>query len=499
MSIKKLAGETAIYGISSIVSRLLYFLLTPYYTSLFLPDEYGIVTDLFAYIAFALVFFTYRMELAYFRFGAEQGQERKTFNTGLWSLSGTTIVLGGIFILLAPWMSGISGYGERVWLIYLALGVLVFDTLTEIPKASLRLAGRPVRFAIVQTSNILVNLASNIFFLWFCPWALDGGHAEWMHPFLQAVYFPSFGIGYIFLSNLIGSATAFILLLPEIGKVQWHFDTGLWKKMLRYSLPLLVVGLSYVINETFDRKAMVWLLPGTAEENQTQLGIYGANYKLAMILALFTQAFRYGAEPFFFKQKKEGNARNIYALVAYYFFLFGLLGFLGVSLFIEVFKYFLGDPAYWEGLDVVPVLLLANLFLGMYYNFSVWYKLTDRTRYGAWISVGGAIITIGLNIWWIPEFGFRGAAWATLICYAAMMIATLIVGRRFYPVPYQINKMTGYFLLAIVIFLSYQQGIRPLDWSMGTTLGLNALLILFFIIVVFLFEKKELSKSGIFK
>ncbi|MCB0664080.1 MAG: oligosaccharide flippase family protein, partial [Saprospiraceae bacterium] len=405
MSIKKLAGETAIYGISSIVSRLLYFLLTPYYTSLFLPDEYGIVTDLFAYIAFALVFFTYRMELAYFRFGSDKREEREAFNTGMWSLTGTTIVLGGIFIMLAPWMSGISGYADRVWLIYLALGVLVFDTLSEIPKASLRLSGRPVRFAIVQTSNIMVNLGSNLFFLWFCPWALETGYFEWFNPVINAVYFPEFGIGYIFLSNLIGSAVAFLLLLPEVRKMSWHFDKALWKKMLQYSLPLLVVGLSYVINETFDRKAMVWLLSGTVEENQTQLGIYGANYKLAMILALFTQAFRYGAEPFFFKQKNENNAKDVYAQVAYYFFLFGLLGFLGVSLFIDLFKYFLGDPAYWTGLDVVPILLMANLFLGMYYNFSVWYKLTDRTRYGAWISVGGALITIGLNLWWIPQYG----------------------------------------------------------------------------------------------
>jgi O-antigen/teichoic acid export membrane protein len=494
LSLKKLAGETAIYGISSIVSRLLYFLLTPYYTSLFLPDEYGIVTDLFAYIAFAMVFFTYRMELAYFRFGAEKDQTKEAFNTGMWSLSGTTILIGGIFILLAPWMAGISGYADRVWLIYLALGVLVFDTLSEIPKASLRLSGRPIRFAIVQTSNILINLGSNIFFLWFCPFALGVKELSFLHPLIDAIYFPEFGIGYIFLSNLIGSAVAFLLLLPELKNMKWSFDWNLWKKMLGYSLPLLIVGLSYVINETFDRKAMVWLLPGTSEENQFQLGIYGANYKLAMILSLFTQAFRYGAEPFFFKQKNEGNAKEIYAVVAKYFFIFGLLGFLGVSLYIDLFKYFLGDPIYWVGLDIVPILLLANLFLGMYYNFSVWYKLTDKTNIGAWISVGGAIVTIVLNIWWIPEFGFRGAAWATLICYLLMMVVTVFIGKRHYPVPYEITRMLAFFGLALVLFFLSNYIKNTFELQTWLNLSINTGLILLFFGFV-LFKEKTFFKK----
>jgi O-antigen/teichoic acid export membrane protein len=493
MSIRKLAGETAIYGLSSLVGRLLYFLLTPMYTRIFPTEEYGIVTDLFAYIGFAMVLFTYRMEVAYFRFGADSEADRKrSFDTAQLSIILSTIALGVLFLALSPWMADLSKYPGRSVLVQLAVAILCLDALAEVPFARLRMERRAVKFAAIRLLNISVNLGANLFFLVFCPYALKSQTWQFMHPIIESLYDPAFGIGYIFLSNVLASLTSVLLLLPQMRGLRFSIDWAHWRRMMRYALPLVVVGFSYVINEMFDRKAMIYLLPGSAHENHTQLGIYGANYKLAMLLALFTQAFRYAAEPFFFRVSKKTGSLQVYADVAKYFAIIGVLGFLGVMLYIDLLKYFIG-PQYWSGLGVVPVLLLANLFLGLYTNFSTWYKLTDRTDLGAYISIGGALITIVLNLWWVPVFSYTGAAWATLICYTSMAVACLWIGRKYLPVPYPVGRISLYIVLGLAFFFLSEKW-RPLFSEKWLLLLANTALLGAFAAVTALLEKDDLKK-----
>ena len=497
MSLKKLASETAIYGVSSILGRLIGFVLVPYYTSLFSTAEYGVVTLLFSGIAFAMVVYTYRMELAYFRFGTDKSEDRKkVFNVSLSSIVLTTLGLSLLFFLLAPYYAEFQKIPDKINLVYFALGIIAIDVLNEIPKAKLRLDGRPIRFAVIQLTNIFVMLGLVFFFLKYCPLILESDNLFFLHGFIQKIYDPNFSIGYIFLANIIASGIVFLLLLPEWKNFKLLINKELWSKMMNYSLPMVVVGISYVINELFDRNFMTQLMEGTEEFKKSQLGIYGANYKLAMILALFTQAFRYGAEPFFFKQKDKKEAYQSYADVAKYFFIIGLFGFLFITLYLDIFKQiFLRNEAYWSGIAVVPILLIANLFSGMYYNFSVWYKITDRTKFGAYISVTGAVITILLNIWWIPIFGFMGSAWATLICYGLMMFLAYYFGKKYLPMPYQIGKMFAYLILGIgVYFLSIWLN-QTLGTNQLTYFFLNSFLLIGFMGILWIFERNDLKKA----
>ena len=487
MKIRKLAGQTAIYGISSIVGRALYFLLTPIYTTIFTPGEYGVMTGIFALMGFSLVLFTYRMEMAYFRFGAES--PRVSFDTGFTSLVYTTVILSGLFFLFRESVAVILGFPGKGYLVGMGVGIIAFDALSEIPFARLRLEGRPLQFAFVRLSGIGINLGLNLFFLILLPWMLHNEDFAGMRAIVERFYDPNFGIGYIFLSNLIASIVTFGLLIGRMGGFQLKIDRKMWFEMMTYSLPLVLVGFSFVINEMLDRQLIPLLGSGTLEENRHQLGIYGANYKLAMILSLFTQAFRYGAEPFFFKERHKANARETYALIARYFLIIGLFGFLGIMLFIDIFRYFI-DAAYWSGLHVVPVLLMANLMLGMYYNLTVWYKLSDKTIWGAYISILGAVITIILNVWWIPKYGFTGSSWVTLICYSTMAVISYIFGRKYFPIPYDIGRFFLYTLMAIGI------------WQLGLLIifdnflldGLKRLMLLSgFIGLVGVFEFKQLK------
>ena len=494
MSIKKLAGETAIYGMSSILGRVLNFALMPLYTQIFQREAYGNVVFIYATIAFLMVFFTYRMEMAYFRFGTEKNIERKTtFNTAITSLIVSTIILAVIAGIGVPYYAVFSGLENFQVYLYLGLGIICLDTLCELPYAELRLEGRPLRFAAIRLTSIAVNLGLNLFFLLFCPWALTEPSLLGIHPLLQQVYSPDIGIGYIFIANLVASLVTFLLLVPSFKHYQFLFDRLLWKRMLSYILPLVIVGLAYLINENLDKLLLPGLLSGTMEENKAALGEYGACYKLAILIALFTQAFRYGAEPFFFRNKNEHNARQLYAQVAKYFLIVGLIGFLVVVLYIDIFKLLIRNEAYWNGLKIVPIVLLANVLAGLYYNFSVWYKLIDQTQWGAYISVGGAMITILLNIWWIPLIGYMGSAWATLICYTAMTFACYFFGRKYYPVPYPIEKMIFYLLLAVGLYgLSNWLG-RFHNGGLIFDLSVNTLILMTFIGIVFLLERKSLK------
>lgn len=483
--LKKLVSQTAIYGLSSIVGRLLNYLLVPIYTRVFTATQYGAVTELYSYIGFLMVLYTYGMETAYFRYVKESEHPSETvYSTAFWSLAGSTALLTAVLLLLSPTLSVSLGYANHTnYLVYILL-ILGFDTLTALPFAKLRYDEHPKRFAFVRIANIVVSIGLNLFFLVACP-ILSPKTA-----LVSSWYNPSFGIGYIFISNLTASAITLALLLPELKQLKWNIDTPLLKKMLLYGLPLIVVGLAGSINEMLDRVILKYLLPYDSATNMAQLGIYGACYKLSILMTLFTQAFKMGAEPFFFAQAKEKNAPQTYAYITRYFTIVGLFIFLGVMLFLPIIKHFIGTN-YHQGLAIVPILLLANLCLGIYYNVAIWYKLTNKTALGATISVFGAFVTIVLNLIWIPTMGYIGSAWATLACYAAMMIVSYIWGQQHYKIPYPIVAMAAYLLLALFLWQ------LDVQWLSATTHKipmlnyiLKIMLLVVYLNVVLIVERK---------
>lgn len=444
--IKKLAGETALYGLSSIVGRLLNYLLVPLHTRLFVEQEYGVVSHLYALSGVLIVIFSYRMESAFFRFGTPSADREKAYSTGMWSLLLST---GALLVLLQVFAQPIAqalDYPQHTEYIRWFALILAFDCLCELPFARLRLEQRPIRFVTAKIFNIGLNVALNVFWLVFCPWAAQNGH-DWV----RLVWSPEGGIAYVFLANVFASALTLVLLAPQFRAIRWAFDPGLWKQMVKYAAPLIIVGLAGIMDEMFSRVMMPKLLTGTLEENRAQLGIFAANYKLAMLISLFTQAYRYAAEPFFFRHANDKNALKIQADATKWFTIAAASGMLGILLFLDLVKIFLGSK-FHSGLTVVPVLLMANLFLGLYYNFSVWFRLKDRTMLGAWVSLAGGLLTIGLNLVWIPRYGYVGAAFVTLICYAFMSFATWFAGRKHYPVPYDFGRMSLYVGIALGLY-----------------------------------------------
>ena len=441
--IKKLAGETALYGLSSIIGRFLNVMMMPLYTRALDPAEYGVVTDLYAMSAFLIIVYSYRMESAFFRFGTPKEDRDKTFSTGLLSLIFSSILITALLFVFAQPIATVSQYTQHPEYIRWFALMLAFDCLSELPFARLRLEQRPIRFVTIKLVNIATNISLNLFWLVFCPWAARNG-MDWVHW----VWMPGLGVGYIFLSNVLASLITIILLLPEFRVIKWPLDPVLWKKMMVYAGPLIIVGFAGMINEMLSRTMMKYLLTGTYEENMAQLGIFGANYKLAMLITLFTQAYRYAAEPFFFRHAGDADALRTQSEVTKWFTITAAVGMLGILLFLDIVKYFLGKD-FHSGVGVVPILLCANLLLGVYYNFSVWFRLRDRTGLGAWISLAGAGITIVLNILWIPRYGYVGAAWVTLICYVFMAWAAWYTGKKHHPVPYQLGRMAWYAVAAL--------------------------------------------------
>jgi O-antigen/teichoic acid export membrane protein len=488
--IKKLAGETALYGLSSIVGRLLNMLLVPFYTRvLATTNEYGAVIDLYATSAFVMVLFSYRMESAFFRFGTPKEDREKTYSTGMLSLFGTTTVIAATLLIFAQPIANFLEYPQHAEYVRWFALILAFDCLAELPFARLRLEQRPKRFVFIKLTNIAVYIGMNLFWLVFCPWAAKNG-MDWVH----AVWSPGLGVAYIFLSNLIASSVTLLLLLPQFRRIRWNFDKALWAKMMTYAAPLIIVSFAGIVDEMFSRSMLKYLLPGTPQENLADVGIFGANYKLAALITLFTQAYRYAAEPFFFRHAADKDALRTQAEVTKWFTIAAAAGMLGILLFLDLVKYFIGTK-YHGGLHVVPILLTANLLLGVYYNFSIWYRLKDRTGLGAWISIGGAVITVVLNLILIPKLGYTGAAWVTLICYAFMCWATWLTGKKHYPVPYPLGKMALYLAAVWGIFgagrwLELFLGDSPiLFWPV------RVLLFGAFLALIYLLEKKELVRK----
>ena len=449
-AIKKLAGQTVIYGLSSIVGRFLNYLLVPLHTSVafgFSTDQYGIITEMYAYVAFLIVLLTYGMETSFFRFYNKYPEKKdQVYSTAMIALlTTTTLAILGAFMFAQPIANAIGYPDHSEFIIWFAI-IVGFDAVSSIPLAKLRVENQPMRFAKINLANIAVNIGLNLFFLLILP-----------------LFGVEVGVGYVFIANLAASVVKLLLLSPDFFKNGKVFNNSLFREMLKYGLPILFFGLAGIVNETIDRIMLKNLLVDkfvdaghsvkvATSMAQSENGIYGAVYKISIIITLFVQAFRYAAEPFFFSQEKKANAKKTYATVMNYFVLVVATIFLMVTLYIDIFKHFVPNEDYWVGLKVVPILLFANICLGIYFSQSIWYKLTDRTMWGAYLAVFGAIITLTLNFIWIPKYGYEGSAWATLITYVAMMIASYILGQKYYPINYNLKKIFFYLGLSLVLF-----------------------------------------------
>lgn len=395
-----------------------------------------------------MVTLTYGFETAFFRFSQEQKKE--TWSTAIISLSASTAFFVLLFFIFRNDIADLIEISQHPEYITWFTLIIAFDVLSAIPFAKLRLQSKAFQFAGIKVVNIIINVILNVFFLWLCPKLLENQVNGWQ--WLNHIYNPKIGIGYIFIANLAASSFTFLLLLPHYFKQKLQFNFELWKKMMRYATPLLLVGLAAMVNEVLDRILLKKLLSGTEEYINAQIGIYSACYKLAILMTLFTQAYRMAVEPFFFSSSKQKNAKIQYAQLMHYFVFFGGLVFLAVNFFIDIFKYFINNQSYWVGLKVVPLLLMANLFLGIYFNLSVWYKLTDKTIYAAIISIIGAFITVLLNFILIPIIGYYGSAWATMLVYLTMCLLSFIWGKKYYPVPYNLSKIVVMILMALGFF-----------------------------------------------
>jgi O-antigen/teichoic acid export membrane protein len=450
---KRLAAQTAVYGISSIVGRFINYLLVPLFTYYFTPLEYGVVSEFYAYAGFFAVLLAFGFETGYFRFRDREGNEPDVvYATALRFLLASNLVFFVLLLASSDSLAQALRHGEHPEYVWWMAAILAMDAIGSIAFARLRAQERALRFAAIKVVEILVNVALCLFLIVYCR----GAYEQAPDSLLGALWDPAVGVGYIFIANLLASGAKLLLLAPQLRGVVNGFDAALFGRMLRYSLPMVIIGFAGVANEMLDRALMKYLLPYDMETNLAQLGIYSACYKLSILMSLFIQAFRYAGEPFFFAHAKERNAPQTYASVLNYFVIFCVFIFLLVTLYMDVFQYFIGE-AFRVGLEVVPILLVANLLLGVYVNLSIWYKLTDRTLMGAAVSIGGALITVACLLWWVPLFGYVGAAWATLACYSSMVLASYLLGRRYYPVPYDVTRVLGYIGLGIMLYLANKQ------------------------------------------
>jgi O-antigen/teichoic acid export membrane protein len=472
--IKTLFKQTFIYGLATVLPRMLSFLLVPLYTTkgvLSSVAEYGKVSIIFSWFVIFNVILAYGMETAFFRFFNEEDDQNKVVGTSTIAL---IISSFGFFILAFLLKNQIAFLTDiKAEYISLVVWILLLDALVIIPFSWLRANGKSITYAIVKILNVAVNLGLNVFFLLYLKkWATKS-------PLIDSIYIPNFEINYIFISNLIASAVTLALMMHFYFRIKYTFDSELFKKMMRYAIPVLIAGIAFSINETFDRILLDYLLPPDIAE--TKIGMYSACYKIAVFMTLFATAYRLGIEPYFFSHAKSENPQKNYARILEFFVASGSIMVLGVVVFADVLKpYIVRSEAYWEAMWVVPFILIANFCLGIYHNLSVWYKITDRTKFGAYISVFGALLTLGLNFWLIPIIDYRGSAIATLVAYASMMIASYYYGQKYYPIPYNLKKMGLYLLVSsafsVISFYVYRD-----YFYVGIILLMSYLTLVFFL------------------
>lgn len=454
--IKALAKETAVYGLSSIVGRFLNWCLVPLYVYLFPTAEYGIVSYLYSFTAVALVILNYGMETGFFRFANKESDPERVYTTSLISVATTSLLFIALLsALLRPVAETmlLPHHTLYVWLLGVTVAV---DAFANLPFAYLRFKKRALRFAGIKLLNVGLNIGLNLLFLLACPALMRTapGLVSWFYEPLGGA---AFGIGWIFVANIISSLVVLLCLLPELTGRRYAFSGPLLRRMLGYSWPLLILGVAGILSQNMGQMIIPYLFRGQEETARSMVGIYGANIKIAIVMVMFTQAFRYAYEPFIFAQAKgEGESRKqAYCDAMKFFVVFGLLIFLGVMYFLPVLKHFVA-PAYWSGLRVVPVMMAAELCFGVFFNLSLWYKLTDRTQWGMYLSLICFALMLGLNIWFVTAIGipdgYLGSAWAALASYFAVMVISYFVGRHYYPLPYQIGRMTLYTLLAGALY-----------------------------------------------
>jgi len=443
--IKRLAGETAIYGLGTMVPRFLNYLLVPFYTiMIFNQAEYGQITVLYSWVALLLVLLTYGMETSFFRFVSKSDNAADVFNTATTALLVTSIGFILLVVVFTQPIAQIIDYpSNKEYILYIGL-IIAIDAFTALPFAQLRHQNKARRFSTIRILSVLLTIAFNLIFLWVVPKIAGDRLIE------LPLYKSTNLVAFVFISNTLGSLATLAMLIPELSSFKITINWPLLRKMLAYGLPILVISLTGMINEVADKILLKYFLPDSSTA-EAQLGIYSASYKLAIIMMLFIQMFRYAAEPFFFAEADKKDAKKIYSQVMTYFVIFCWIIFLGVMLFIDLFKYFIG-PGFWAGLTIVPIILAAKLFLGVFYNLSVWYKLTNNTLYGAIIAIVGSLITIVLNVVWIPKYGYIGAAWANFVCYFVIMAISFIWGRQVYQIDYQYKRIFLYSILAIVLY-----------------------------------------------
>lgn len=432
--LKSLAKETAIYGVSSIVGRFLNYLLVPVYT-IALPASsggYGVVTNIYAWVALILVLLTCGMETGFFRF-ANKGQDdpMRVYSTTLLSVSIGSLVFVALGLLFLEPIAGWLEYGEHPWYIGMMMIVVAMDAIQSIPFAYLRYKKRPIKFAALKLLFIFLNIALNLFYYVI----LEGND-----------------VGYAFLFNLVCTSVVMVCMIPELRGFTYVLDKELLKRMLRYSLPLVILGVAGILNQVADKIIFPFVYPDEAEAT-IQLGIYGAASKIAMIMAMFTQAFRFAYEPFVFGKSKEKDSREMYAQAMKFFIIFTLLAFLAVMFYLDILRHVIGRD-YWDGLRVVPIVMAAEIFMGIYFNLSFWYKLIDETRWGAYFSLTGCIILILMNIFLVPKYGYIACAWAGFTGYGVAMLLSYFVGQKKYPIQYDLKVIGMYVLLAAVLYVA---------------------------------------------
>jgi O-antigen/teichoic acid export membrane protein len=490
-SIKKLASQTFWYGFSNIFARFLNYLLTPLLTTIFASEKYGDISILFAAAAFLNIVYTYGMETSYFRF-TNSHPEKDVYSTGLTSLVFTSILFTIILFLPVQALANYMELGSHPEYIKWVLLIVALDTLAVLPFSKLRFEGRPRKFALIKVISILINIGLTVFFLVLCK----GQYEKQANNIFALIYNPAIDIGYVFIATLASSAITLLMLWKEIFSFTFSWNPKLMKEMLIYSAPLIIVGFGGMINETIDRFMLTDLYPGTSAQARSANGIYSANNKLAIIIVLFITAFRMGAEPFFFKQANEEGAQKTYARVMKFFVIACCLCFLAVMLFLDIWKYFMGvkkHPEYLTGLKVVPLLMLGKIFLGVYYNLSIWYKLTNKNILAAYMTLIGAAITILLNYLLIPKFGFMACAFASFVCYGFMMVISYTQGQKHYPVPYAWKKLVAYVVISCLLF-GIHQVFRNFSPDIWLTHAFGLAEMIGFLVFVARVEKKEVDK-----
>jgi O-antigen/teichoic acid export membrane protein len=476
-AIKRLAGETALYGLGSIVPRAINFFLTWLHTRVFVnPEEYGVITNLYAYVAFLNIIYIFGMETAFFRFATKPGADpKRIFNIAQTAVSGISIFLSLLFILFSqPIATQLNIPGKEEYIIWLAL-VMLFDAIVALPFARLRLEKKPLQYALAKITNVVMFVGLNFFFL-------------------KIIYNPEVGVGYVFLANLI--ANAFFVLFFIRTLLQWRptYDKEVFPAMIKYAYPIMITGVAGMINEMFSRTTLELWLPKNfypGKSSAYALGVFGACFKLAVIMNLAIQAFRFAAEPFFFSNAADKNSPALFARINHYFIIVCCIILLSVSINLDIFKYFLGNPKYWEGLQIVPILLLAYVFLGIYYNLTVWFKLTDKTYYGTMIAFGGAAVTILANYILIPIAGYVGSSWATLLCYASMTVVCYALGQKYFPIPYYVIPGLSYIVLTTTLVYVVNKIEIHNQWL---AFGFHSIVICVYLLIIYLLEQKKLTQ-----